>query len=294
MPKLTHEAIVQLVRNAPALVGYLLDREHRLPSSSIHISQNEFIDLNHAEYRADDVLLYGQDPRAPVRVRVVEIQLSIDPDKPDRWQLHVSGLRVRYRCPVDLVVIALDPDVAAWAARTIKAGLSEGAQRLTPDVIGPAQIPVITDPDEARRDPELAVLSLIAHGDEPGAERIAIAAIEGAQDLDTDRAAVYLDVVFARLGEAARAALEKLMQTGSYEFQSDIARNWFSKGKAEGKAEGEAKGEAKVLLQLMELRDLEIPDSIREQILGATDCAQIEVWVSRVLYAKTAAEVVES
>jgi hypothetical protein len=96
------------------------------------------------------------------------------------------------------------------------------------------------------------------------------------------------------LGEAARAALEKLMQTGSYEFQSDIARNWFSKGKAEGKAEGEAKGEAKVLLQLMELRGLEIPDSIREQILGATDCAQIEVWVSRVLYAKTAAEVVES
>jgi hypothetical protein len=198
-----------------------------------------------------------------------------------------------------IVAIEGSTELAAFAAHVPVAG-ERGARRGRPQdptgahVIGPAQIPVITDPDEARRDPELAVLSLIAHGDEPGAERIAIAAIEGAQDLDTDRAAVYLDVVFARLGETARAALEKLMQTGSYEFQSDIARNWFSKGKAEGKAEGEAKGEAKVLLQLMELRGLEIPDSIREQILGATDCAQIEVWVSRVLYAKTAAEVVGS
>ncbi len=299
MPKLTHETIVQLVRNAPNLIGDLLDPydpEGRSSPTSIRITQAEFVDLNHAEYRADDVLVYGDDPDAPVRARIVEVQLLIDRRKPDRWQLHVAGFRVRYRCPVDLVVIALDPEVAAWAASTFKAGLSPGAQSLTPDVIGPSQIPVITDPAEARRNPELAVLSLIAHGDEPGAEHIAVAAIDGAQGLDNDRAAVYLDVVFARLGEVARAALETLMQTGHYEFQSDIARSWFSKGKAEGEAEGEAKGkaegEAKVLLQLMELRHLEVTPHIRERILGTTDCAQIELWVSRVLDAKTAAEVI--
>ncbi len=296
MPKLTHETLVQLIRNAPNLVGILLDRQdprapdqRQPPSTSIHITQTEFVDLNHAEYRADNVVLYGDDPDDPERARIVEVQLLIDPRKPDRWQLHVAGFRVRYRCPVDLVVIALDPEVATWAASTIRAGLSPGAQSLTPDVIGPSQIPVITDPAEARRNPELAVLSLIAHGDEPGAEHIAVAAIDGAQVLDNDRAAIYLDAVFARLGEDARAALETLMQTGHYEFQSDIARSWFSKGKAEG----EAKGEAKLLLQLMELRGLEVTAPIRERILGTTDCTQIEAWASRVLHAKTTAEILE-
>jgi len=41
-------------------------------------------------------------------------------------------------------------------------------------------------------------------------------------------------------------------------------------------------------------RGLEPTDSIRERILSTADCAQIEVWVSRVLQAKTAAEVLES
>lgn len=121
MPKLTHEAIVQLVRNAPGLVRDLLAPDRRPTSTSIHITQTEFVDLHHAEYRADDVLLYGDDTRAPERSHIVEVQLQIDPDKPDRWQILVAGLRVRYRCPVDLVVIAVDRRVAAWASRTIRA-----------------------------------------------------------------------------------------------------------------------------------------------------------------------------
>ena len=281
MPKRRHEAIVQLIRNAP----HLVEPAHRPDATSIHITQTEFVDLAHAEYRADDVLLYGDDPRAPERAHIVEVQLGVDHDKPDRWQLYVAGLRVRYRCPVDLVVVAIDRDVAGWASRTIRAGLAAGAQSLTPEVVGPAQIPVITDHDDARRSPELAVLSLAAHGDEPGAEHIALAVLAAAHDLDSDRAALYPDVVFARLGEAARKALEKLMQTGHYEFQSDIARAWFAKGEAEG--------EAKILLQVMALRGFEVSDEIRDRIMCTTDCARIEAWASRVLQAKSAAEVLE-
>ena len=310
MPKVTHEAIGQLFRNAPNIIDALLPRPAGvaaggLPATSVHISQAEFVDLNLAEYRADNVLLYGEDPRKPVHVRVVEIQLRSQVIKPFRWLLYTAGLRVRYQCPVDLTVITVDREVAAWAARTIKAGLSDGALSLTPDVIGPDQIPVVTDAAWARQNPEMAVLSLIAHGDQPGAEHIAVAAVEAVKDLDSDRAAVYLDVVFANLGEVARAALEALMHTGNYEFQSDIARSWFSKGKAEGEAKGEAKGkaegeakgkaegEARVLLQLMTLRGLEVTEAIRERVMGTTDCTQLEAWVSRVLDAKTAAEVLD-
>ena len=64
-----------------------------------------------------------------------------------------------------------------------------GRQRgmLLPFVLGPAQIPIIRDPDEARREPELAVLSVAAHGREPGAEHIALAALTAVRGLDRDR-----------------------------------------------------------------------------------------------------------
>ena len=75
------------------------------------------------------------------------------------------------------------------------------------------------------------------------------------------------------------------MPTRHYEPQSDIARAWFAKGEAEG--------EAKVLLQVMALRGFEVSDEIRDRIMCTTDCARIELWASRVLQAKSTAEVLE-
>lgn len=90
-----HEAIVQIIRNAPRVIGELLARESWPEGAPIYVSQTEFVDLNHAEYRADHVLLHGPDPAGPRRANVLEVQLTIDPDKPDRWQLFVAGYRPR-------------------------------------------------------------------------------------------------------------------------------------------------------------------------------------------------------
>lgn len=35
---------------------------------------------------------------------------------------------------------------------------------MSPLVVGPSAVPVVTEPDVAVRDPELAVLSVMAHG----------------------------------------------------------------------------------------------------------------------------------
>lgn len=56
MPTLSHEAVVQLVRNAPAIVPMLLWPEERREASSVHVTAAEFVDLNFAEHRADVVL----------------------------------------------------------------------------------------------------------------------------------------------------------------------------------------------------------------------------------------------
>src|SRR5690606_30241494 len=100
----------------------------------------------------------------------IEVQSEVDLRKHRTWPLYIAGLRARLGCPVTLVIIAIDPQVAAWCAQPIDLGRGRGT--ILPLVLGPGQIPVIVDPEEARRSPELAVLSVAAHAHEPGAEHI--------------------------------------------------------------------------------------------------------------------------
>ncbi|MEZ4451700.1 MAG: hypothetical protein R3B09_19695 [Nannocystaceae bacterium] len=281
MTKVPHETVVQIVRNAPSLILDLIWPERQHAPRSVRITQTEFVDAVMAEYRADDVLLIGDDADAPEGAVVVEVQLAPNPDKPTRWPILVAGPHARYRCPVDLVVVTLDRTVAAWARRPLQVGRMAGGMTLTPLVLGPDDIPVITDLEVARWHPELAVLSALAHVDAPEVEDIAAAAFVAAHDLDKDRAVLYPDAIFARLGEVARTALEKIMQTGRYEFQSDFARKYFAEGEAKGKTEGKAE----VLLDLLKHRGIVITDEDRRRVAACSDDAQISAWIVRVLTA---------
>ncbi|MEZ4447944.1 MAG: hypothetical protein R3B09_00605 [Nannocystaceae bacterium] len=281
MPKFTHEALVQLVRNAPSLLVDLLWPEGSIPARRVHVTRAEFVDLNLSEYRADGVIVVGADPDDPDAALVGEVQTGIDPRKRRRWPVYVTSLFARLGCPVDLVVLTLDREVAAWASRPIVVGTLPGALTVTPTVIGPDQIPRITDLEAARRAPELAVLSAVAHGDEEGAGAIAFAALAASRDLDNDHSIFYVDLVLHHLGPAARALLEELMATANYEFQSDFARRYYT----EGKSEGILAGEALLLLRLLERKGIALSDDDRERVLRCTECAQLEAWADRLLTA---------
>jgi hypothetical protein len=294
MPKITHEALVMILRNAPTLLVDLLWPERQISARSIHIAHDDFVDVNLAEYRADDVVLIGEDPEAPAAALVREAQMTIQAMKRRTWPLYVAGLYARHGCPVDIVVLTLDREVAAWAGRPITVGLLRGAMTITPTVIGPDQIPRITDPEVARRSPELAVLSALAHGSEPEGESIAMAALAGMPMLDNMREMFYVDLVLHHLGPAARAILEKLMSTTNYQFQSEFAQKYFFEGKHEGKEEGELKGEAKMLLRIIDRRGVAISSHDRERVMSCADASQIEAWADRALTATTRDEIFES
>ena len=281
MPKLPHEALVHLVRSAPEAIVRLLQHELALDlpmHAPPRVTAAEFVDLNFAEHRADAVLTLG-DPDAPSEVIVAEAQSDVDPRKRFTWPLYVAGPRARFGCPVVLVVIAPDPVVAAWCAEPIDLG--RGRNILRPLVLGPRQIPTITDLEEARRSPELAVLSVAAHGQEPGAEHIALAAITASRDLDSERALLYPDFVLALLGKVARAALEQIMQASKYEYQSDFARKYFYGGKAEGKAEGKAD----LLLKLLRHKGFPVDAAVEARVNACRDPAQLDTWAERLLSA---------
>nr|MDT0667795.1 hypothetical protein [Micromonospora sp. DSM 115978] len=112
-----------------------------------------------------------------------------------------------------LLVVCPTPEVAAWCAEPVV--VSEPGLVLTPVVLGPEQVPLVDDPAVARRSPEAAVLSAIAHGGrfEPDVDRTSLfdALLAGLDTLDQDHAALYTDIVLTVLPQAARDYLEGLI-----------------------------------------------------------------------------------
>jgi flagellar biosynthesis/type III secretory pathway protein FliH len=158
---------------------------------------------------------------------------------------------------------------------------------LQPLVAGPDAIPVIVDEQAAREDPELAVLSAMAHGRnmEVG-PAIARAVMSAARGLDDERCSFYVDLAMSSLNEAARRTLEELMKSGKYEYQSEFARKYVAqgleKGRQEGRQEGIQEGELRALLEVLDSRGLTVDADSRQRILACTDPAQLKRWLRMV------------
>jgi hypothetical protein len=151
-------------------------------------------------------------------------------------------------------------------------------------VVGPKAVPVVRDADVALRDPELAVLSAMAHGkDAPDvAISIATVALAACRHLDDERAMLYFDLINISLGDAARAAFEDLMGQGTYQFQSDFAKKHRAAGQAEGKAAS--------VLQVLEARGIVVAAEQRARVLGCTDMTVLDRWIRRAVTVTTAEE----
>jgi Arc/MetJ-type ribon-helix-helix transcriptional regulator len=247
------------------------------------------------------------------------VQLHPDDDKRYSWPAYLAGFRARLRCPVMLMVVCPDASVARWCAEPIHTG-HEGWV-LRPIVLGPESVPVVTQLQQAKQAPELAVLSVLAHGQGEQGTVLAQAALEAVAQLDDERLKFYTDLVWLAIPEAARRALEAMMSSGSYQYQSEFvkrlvrreaeleakgrAEGWAqgrvegrAEGRVEGRVEGEAIGEVKgkaagkaeAVLQLLQLRGIEVDDETRQVVLGCRDLAQLDRWLGRVMTVGSARE----
>ena len=293
MPSSTHEAICELFRSRPELAAELVGDRLGVPLPryrEVRLRSENVTDDRLAELRADAVVEHWDAERN--FALIVEVQLKKDAEKLYSWPFYLMGLRYRLRCPVKLVVVCPPRSVAEWASQTID--LDHPGMRLTPLVIGPEQIPVVIEPDEAARNPELAVLSALAHGAGPDGPKTLDVLPDAYGALDRDHRALYHDVIFAVLPLAARSYLETMMKLKGYEYQSDFARHYFGEGNAEGKAEGKAEGEiagaVKVILMVLSGRGICVSPDVRDRIAGCTDPAQLEVWAERAGVVSTAGE----
>jgi Domain of unknown function (DUF4351) len=240
-----HEIIVELFRNRPELAARLLRETARLtiPEGEARIDSVDFAQVQPTEYRADAVVtLLHPERRNPVLSIVVEVQLRADERKRFTWPVYITTLRARLECPVYLLVVTHHASTARWCSQPIDLG----SGYVLPLAVGPEEVPVVVDAQEAKASPELAILSVIAHGqhrDPQIAASIASAAEQAVVGLDDDLAVMYLDVILSSLSDGARTELATMIP--GYEFQSEFVRTHFFKARQEGMAAGVAEGIAK-------------------------------------------------
>lgn len=238
VPSQLHEVIVEMFRARPELARELLELsagvrldEGRCEAASVDLSQ-----AMPTEYRADAVTIVRATDGEPRAAAIVEVQLSLDRDKAWSWPVYVSGLRARLRCPVVLFVLARD-ELATWARRSIELGHPGFA--LAPIVVALSEVPRITQPSDAARSPELAVLSALCHRD----PEVGTAALDGFEALDDSKLKLYLDLILAALPDHQRAFLEARMIKG-YQYQSDFARRYVEEGRELGREEAREEARA--------------------------------------------------
>jgi hypothetical protein len=280
---MAHEILVDLFRNRPSLAAEILVEVLglSLPDyTEARVASADLTEIQPAEYRADVVVILLRDD-SPVRVIIVEVQLAADPQKRLSWPAYVTVARAVHGCPAALLVVAPDPGVAGWCAEPIETGVPGFVLR--PPVLRRTAVPVVTDPGEAARRPELGVLSVMAHGGTEQGATIAAAVLPAIQGLDDDRVRFYYDLVYNSLNEAARRTLEAMMK--GYEYQSDFAKKYVAQGRTEEAAHA--------VLTVLQARGLVVPDAARERILAQKDTERLERWLKKAVVAPSVAAVLD-
>lgn len=280
MPTAEHLAWNDYFRQCPEQAVSLLSTIFDVPVSSYRatrVEPPEVVAWQRPEGQVDVVVTLRDEAGSPTTAIVVEIQRGQDDKKRFTWPMYLTILRARWQCPVLLLVVCPNQKLVRWCSKPIETG--HPAWVLRPLVVGPDLVPVVADPAEALENPELAVLSALAHGgDDTVGRRVLEAMVAGFAKVETNKATRYTDLVQAALSSAGRNYVEKLMI--DYEFKTDFAKSH--------RAEGRVEGEARSILQVLTNREISISDAVEKRVRACTDQATLDVWLQRALSVESA------
>ncbi|MFF4310731.1 hypothetical protein ACWDFR_29835 [Streptomyces sp. 900105755] len=158
-----------------------------------------------------------------------------------------------------------------------------------PLVLGPGNVPVVTDPDQAAEDLPLAVFTALAHAKDPVLPAILdalAAAVVNAGDGSGKRWAEFTEI---GLGDTrARALWRHLMATYTPRFPG--SGTLIEETLIEGESKGRAKGRAEDILRILDLRGVEVAEADRERITACADLGTLGTWFDRAVTATSAQE----
>ncbi|MCX4235603.1 hypothetical protein [Streptomyces ortus] len=285
----SHEALHRIFQKDPALLTRALQRVLRIPfpePTDIAILNADLTEIEPIERRVDTLLRVETD--VGTFLLVVEAQGKKDEAKRGSWAYYLSYLYAKYGCEPILIVLTQSSSTARWAAQPIRMGLPVwNSLTVRPLVLGPENVPLITDEHEAARDVPLAAFSAMTHGRGSQAAAILEPLATALQTLDPDTAAVLAQFTESCLVDSqAKQIWRDLMTAINYFFRHEVAE----KVREEGREEGRIEDRAEMTLNILQWRGIEIPDSVRERVRGCTDLDELELWAQRAVHATDAAQ----
>ncbi|WP_416983068.1 hypothetical protein [Streptomyces sp. T028] len=287
----SHEALHRIFQKDPALLTRALQQVLHVPFPEPHDFAAMNIDLTEVEpiERRVDTLLRAETDEGTYLL-VVESQTDPDARKHRSWPYYLAYLLEKYHCDPVLIVVTQNSATARWAAQPIQVGV-RGMPSMTvrPFVLGPGNVPVISDEAEAVRDPALAVLSAMTHGRGPQAAGILESLVVALKSIDADSAAVFVQFVDSCLADPqAQQMWRDLMTAMQYFWRHPLAEEVREEGREEGREQGRAQERAEMVLNILRWRGIDVPDSVRDRVEACTDLDQLTTWSERAVHATTA------
>jgi hypothetical protein len=284
-----HEAMHRIFQKDPALLTRALQQVLGVafPEPREFAGMNiDLTEIEPVERRVDTLLRAETDDGS--YLLVVESQRKKDEAKRGSWPYYLSYLYEKYRCEPVLIVTTQCRSTARWAAEPIHLGVP-GRPSLTvrPLVLGPDNVPVIADAQEAERDVPLAVLSAMTHGSGPKAAAILESLAAALKTIDADTAAAFVQFVDSCLADPqVKQMWRDLMTAMQYFWRHPLAEQV----REEGREQGRIQDRVEMILRILEWRSIPVPDAVRERVEACTDLDQLEVWAQRAVHATDAAE----
>ncbi|MEU9332062.1 hypothetical protein AB0D49_02730 [Streptomyces sp. NPDC048290] len=227
----------------------------------------------------------------------VESQEKRNPKKEVSWPYYVSYLQSKYDLPVLLLVVCRDRATAKWATGPF-ACEARGwtAQRTYPLVVGPDNVPMITDERTAAEKPAMAAFAALTHANNPRVEAILEALARGSKGLSLEDSDFIVQFLDAALGNSpAGDKWRNFMGFINYfPGRGTVMERAYLEGKEEGREEGMAEGAAKGVLRVLEVRGLTVSDDLRARITASTDLPLLARWLDLAGTVETVEELFET
>lgn len=224
---------------------------------------------------------------------VVETQKVRDPKKEMSWPYYVAYLQSKHGLPVLLVVTCKNRATAKWAAGPFDCkARGWTVQRTYPLVLGPDNVPVITDERTVVDQPALAAFSVLTHADGPESDAILESVCRGFARLDPTDENFFFQFMDAGLGDTPAGKKWRQIMTFVNYFpgRGTVLERAYHEGEAKGEVKGKAEGKAEGILRVLEVRGLDVSDDVRERVTGCTDLDRLSDWLDRAVTVAEAEE----
>ncbi|UXY27749.1 hypothetical protein [Streptomyces sp. HUAS TT20] len=286
-----HEAMHQIFREDPGLLARALPRAG-IPfpePTAIQPLDTDLTEIRPLARRVDTLFRVDTADDGGFLL-AIESQGKPDPDKLSSWTYYLAHLYAKYQLPPVLLVVCRDKATASWAAEPVRVGPPVHTSMVVfPLVLGPGNVPAVTDPDEAADDLALAVFSALAHAKDPGLPAILDALAAAVNDTGGETAQGWAEFTELGLGETPARQLWRNLMT-AYTSRFPGRGTLIEETLMEGLVAGRAESRAEDILRILDRRGIEVPEAVRERVTACADLDILGTWFDRALTVVSAEE----